>query len=181
MKTITKLCQFCKNQFEVLLKVHKRGHGKFCSRSCSSKFTKWKLSKDIQPNCICAICNISFYRSPSDLKQSKSGIYFCSKKCKGQAQRLGSGFESMLPSHYGASRGIESNNYRNKALAFYEHKCDVCNWNTYPEVLEVHHKDNNSKNNTLENLQILCPTCHDVNHFLNKTGKYSLKKPPSTV
>lgn len=176
MKTIVKSCQFCKKHFEASLKEHKRGNGLFCSRSCASKFTRWKLSKDVQPNCTCAICNASFYRSPSDLKQSKSGIYFCSKKCKGQAQRLGAGFEIMLPSHYGAASGVESKNYRSKALAALEHKCYTCGWQTHPEVLEVHHKDGNSNNHVLENLQILCPTCHDVHHFLSKTGKYSLKR-----
>ena len=46
-------------------------------------------------------------------------------------------------------------------------KCELCGWgeinsftNTLP--LEVHHKDGNYKNNTEDNLQLLCPNCHSL-------------------
>jgi 5-methylcytosine-specific restriction endonuclease McrA len=31
--------------------------------------------------------------------------------------------------------------------------------------LTVHHKDRNRKNNTRENLEILCPICHAIEHL----------------
>lgn len=42
-------------------------------------------------------------------------------------------------------------------------KCEVCGlseWMGMPIPLELHHKDHNRYNNSLDNLQILCPTCH---------------------
>lgn len=44
-----------------------------------------------------------------------------------------------------------------------ENKCEICGiteWMGKPLVCHLHHIDGNNKNNTLENLQILCPNCH---------------------
>ena len=44
-----------------------------------------------------------------------------------------------------------------------EKKCEICgmtHWLEQEIPLELHHKDGNHFNNSLENLQILCPNCH---------------------
>ena len=44
-----------------------------------------------------------------------------------------------------------------------EAKCEICGlteWNGLPIPLELHHIDGDHYNNSLENLQILCPNCH---------------------
>ena len=44
-----------------------------------------------------------------------------------------------------------------------EHRCECCGineWMGKPISLQLHHIDGNNKNNTIENLQILCPNCH---------------------
>lgn len=44
-----------------------------------------------------------------------------------------------------------------------DHKCECCGnteWNNKPIPLQLHHIDGNHSNNTLENLQLLCPNCH---------------------
>ena len=44
-----------------------------------------------------------------------------------------------------------------------EYKCECCGiseWNGKPITLQIHHKDGDHLNNTLSNLQILCPNCH---------------------
>lgn len=38
--------------------------------------------------------------------------------------------------------------------------CGIDNWKGYPITLELHHLDGNRYNNSLDNLQILCPNCH---------------------
>lgn len=43
------------------------------------------------------------------------------------------------------------------------HKCECCGlseWLGQPITLEVHHVDGDRLNNSLDNLQILCPNCH---------------------
>ena len=53
-----------------------------------------------------------------------------------------------------------------------EYKCECCGiteWNGKPIVLQIHHKDGDNKNNTVENLQLICPNCHSqTNNFSNK-------------
>lgn len=38
--------------------------------------------------------------------------------------------------------------------------CGITEWNNKPISLPLHHIDGNSKNNQLDNLEILCPNCH---------------------
>ena len=53
-----------------------------------------------------------------------------------------------------------------------KHRCDRCGWRKVPEVLEVHHKDRNRRHNTRDNLELLCPTCHAIDHFNSKDGQF---------
>lgn len=50
------------------------------------------------------------------------------------------------------------------ALSFLRgHCCEKCNeeeWLGEPIPLEVHHKDGDSLNNEIDNLELLCPNCH---------------------
>jgi hypothetical protein len=52
------------------------------------------------------------------------------------------------------------------ALSFLRgHRCERCNseqWLGTPIPLEVHHKDGNSLNNEIDNLELLCPNCHTL-------------------
>lgn len=54
-----------------------------------------------------------------------------------------------------------------------ENKCEICgirNWNKKELNMQLHHIDGNSKNNSLSNLQMLCPNCHA------QTDSYAGKK-----
>ena len=108
--------------------------------------------------CICDYCGKEFLRTPSKLEKSKSGLHFCSRECKDNAQRMGSGkdFDNMRPDHYGTT----TKNYREKAFKEYSHECAVCGYNEDKDILEVHHIDENRENNEIDNLIILCPICH---------------------
>lgn len=60
---------------------------------------------------------------------------------------------------------IKPSKLKNKLIKenILENKCDVCgltNWLDKPIVLQLHHIDGNPNNNSLENLQLLCPNCH---------------------
>lgn len=63
------------------------------------------------------------------------------------------------------SKDIQSNKVRIKLLeeGYKEYKCECCNnkeWLGKPIPLELHHKDGNRNNNSLENFELLCPNCH---------------------
>ena len=38
--------------------------------------------------------------------------------------------------------------------------CGISDWNDKPLVLELEHKDGNADNNSVENIELLCPNCH---------------------
>lgn len=43
--------------------------------------------------------------------------------------------------------------------------CERCSYNENIQILGVHHKDRNRKNNDLSNLEVLCPNCHSLEHM----------------
>lgn len=70
-----------------------------------------------------------------------------------------------LEEYLATSVDIQSNKVRIKLLAegLKEHKCEYCGLETWlgrPIPLELHHKDGNRHNNTIENFALLCPNCH---------------------
>lgn len=60
---------------------------------------------------------------------------------------------------------IQTYKLKNRLLkeGVFEHYCMCCHlkeWMDNPISLELHHIDGNNKNNSLNNLQLLCPNCH---------------------
>lgn len=158
-----KFCVYCNGNFL----VRKKSKRKYCSRKCSHR------AREQRVDVICYECGETTQKRKSQLSKSKHGFNFCSRTCKDLSQSLKGKCEEIRPSHY----GIGHSNYRNFALENYESKCYSCGYNKYPEVLHVHHIDKNRKNSTLDNLEILCPTCHMENHFIEKTGPWKIKSP----
>lgn len=167
MKLINKKCLTCDTDFEARLSEHNRGGGNYCSLSCSSKKIRNK-----EPNVTCSYCLDKFYKSKSKINKSKSGLVFCCREHKDLAQKLNSGITGLQPSHYGT--GIT--NYRKIAFENKELKCNRCGYDKHQVVLHVHHIDRDRTNSHLDNLEILCPTCHEVDHFLNSDGRYRANK-----
>ena len=68
--------------------------------------------------------------------------------------------------YYLANQGfIKTSKLKEKLLkeGIKENKCEICGiteWNGKPLVMQLHHIDGNNKNNSLDNLQMLCPNCH---------------------
>lgn len=172
-----KNCKQCNKEFERYerTKIRSPHEGQFCSQRCASHYTiAHKPKLEHKPNVMCAYCNKSFYKSESRQAQSKSGLYFCCRAHKDAAQRIG-GISEIMPPHYGTGTG--KNTYRD---IFFrkspELRCQICSYNAVPEILQVHHKDCNRSNNSHSNLTLLCPTCHEVEHFRDKTGRWKPKE-----
>lgn len=172
MKTISKICLHCDNEFQGSLKEHRRGNAKFCSQLCACSYRTANV-KPQEPNCECAQCSKPIYKSPSKMKAAKSGLMFCSRTCKEKAQMIG-GMKEIQPDHYGKAKGRWT--YRDKAFETHPKKCIRCGYDEHPEILEVHHKDRNRSNNSSENFEVLCPNCHMWEHYINKDGRYTRSK-----
>lgn len=73
--------------------------------------------------------------------------------------------KTTLQEYLDTSIDIQTSKIHKKLLDEHikEYKCENCGnttWLGNPIPLEVHHKDGNRHNNTIENFVLLCPNCH---------------------
>ncbi|MFH1854846.1 MAG: HNH endonuclease signature motif containing protein [bacterium] len=147
-------CGICKKTFYAKPCHIKLGYCKYCSKSCQAKAQK--KGKD----CKCAICRQEIYRSPQDLKRSKSGKFFCSKSC--QTLWRNKYFSGDKHPNW---KGGDNQLYRQKLMGSKTPKvCVKCGFKDI-RVLSAHHVDRNRKNNQISNLVWLCRNCHFLEHF----------------
>lgn len=149
-KRITKTCNFCGRVFDT-----KSYNAKYCSFSCSCKTRTKRIPFK------CEQCGKE--TSTLESKFKKAIRHFCSKKCVNMF------FKGTT------IRGTFNNNghngksyikpYRRLALEHFKRKCCICGYNKHEHLLHAHHKDCNKKNNVIENLLLLCPTCHGEEHL----------------
>lgn len=99
----------------------------------------------------CALCGKEIERTLSQVEKNQTGYYYCCRE-------HGNLHKNLLRQKNG--EWDNSSNYRLKAFNTYEHKCACCGWDEDKRILEVHHIDGNRNNNKIDNLIILCPTCH---------------------
>jgi 5-methylcytosine-specific restriction endonuclease McrA len=132
-------------------------------------------------------------------------VRFCSLACYGEGKK-GEGnpywgkkhsdetIRKMLehPNRYFFPKGSENYNYlkphkpkvgatdsswRSYLLIVRGAACERCGYSEYPRILQIHHKDRNRKHNSEDNLIILCPNCHHVDHLLGSDGPYKPARP----
>ncbi len=133
-------CKICGKKFEHI--SSRANKAKYCSRKCYYKSLKNKGSKKF----ICKFCRKEFLDSPS-----KKRIY-CSRAC------INKDYKTKWKKDFKDIKKIM------KIRNMIKH-CDRCGFSEYPEILSIHHKDNNPKNNDITNLEILCPNCHSIRHL----------------
>lgn len=172
---LTRTCDYCQKPYLAESRYLNRGQGRYCSQSCSAVAIGLKNRVIHEPNLECALCGIAFYRQPSHQVKSKSGLFFCCRAHKDEAQRI-DGLKEIHPDHYGSTQ-----RYRDIAFRLYPHCCARCGYDKHPEILEVNHKDVDRSNNAAENLEILCPNCHEEFHFTTQTGKWGPRNRGSGV
>jgi len=143
-----------------------------------------------KPNTKCTVCKKNVYRRPIEIEKS-GGKSFCSMKCYGISCRkeipcivcgvlILSGLNKKTCSRSCSNKnriGIQYkiNRPKDKVVSIKRIKvrllklrggvCERCNYSK-TKILEIHHKNRNRKNNTFENLELLCPNCHAEEHRL---------------
>ena len=159
-KPVKFLCNIHNIEFEALAECFMRG-AQDVRAICPQCWEERRIleRKNFYTKVKCAYCGKDFDKKISSLSNSKSGLYFCCREHKDLAQRIESGqiFSSLRPSHYGKDIIM---NYRKTAFEVYPHKCFICGWDEDEDILEVHHLNENHSDNRVENLRIICPTCH---------------------
>lgn len=161
------ICEYCSKEFNkkpsrvAITKHH------YCSAECRNKGSKQtkKTGKTVQ----CKECDRDVYKNPSELKKSKNGNHFCGRSC--------------AQTYYGKTHRGENHpnyvngegKYRDYAFRELDHKCNRCEFDSYTSILQVHHKDHDRQNNDIDNLEILCPNCHMIEHIEDYKG--TMNKP----
>ena len=84
------------------------------------------------------------------MANSKTGRFYCCKL------------------HQKKWRTHKKTSYRKMAFDNLPHVCDDCGYDKLKDILEVHHVNFNHGDNWVENLRILCPTCHRELHYMAK-------------
>lgn len=145
------------------------------------------------PNTKCTVCGKAIYRRPAETEKSGSHAY-CSQKCYGISCRkeipciiCGKMILSSLnkktcsracANTHRAGIGYKNGSPKDKVksqralkLRLMEIKGRVCERCGYSkvEILQVHHKNRNRKDNQMGNLEIICPNCHFEEHYLEKS------------
>lgn len=142
-----KVCTECCVDFWV--PKHRVERTKTCSLECRGKSAQNRIKAK------CAWCGKEHEKTESKAKLSKSGLLFCSRSCKDEAQQIG-GLKEIQPAHYGTGKF----EYRTRAFRHYKAECSKCGYNEKKKMLDVDHIDSNRENNELDNLQVLCVWCH---------------------
>lgn len=146
------------------------------------------------PNCVCVICKVALYRRPFQLEK---GPVFCSRECSNKRH---SNLRKPCPicgivmkwgvrhcsrtcsnkSRTGLKYGVGAPNDK---VSKYQKlktvlvnvrgaKCNRCDFNVI-EVIEIHHilEQCNNGSDDPDNLELLCPNCHALHHYLTKSKK----------
>lgn len=142
-----------------------------------------------KPNTKCIICEKQIYRRPFEIENTK-GRVFCGAACYGASCRKenfctvcrkailasmnkktcsrGCANKNRAGINYKINRPndkvLSSRNLKNKLLEERGEKCERCSYKK-SEILQVHHKNRNKIDNSLENLELICPNCHYEEHY----------------
>ena len=136
---ITASCEECSTMFSHI--ASRANKAKYCSSMCYHK----AMSRKGTVEYVCAHCNVKFLDSPSRKRK------YCSRACINKAEKT-----NWAPKATTVRKTMQQ---RKMIIA-----CERCGYKEHPEILGVHHKDRNRKNNNLEILEVLCPNCHSLEH-----------------
>lgn len=113
---------------------------------------------------VCETCGSNFYRYPSRIRAAEAKGYkirYCSHKCYDRRGEKNIGW---------SGGGLD---YWRKSLIKAVGKCEYCGYDEVLGILQIHHHDRDRSNNTRENLKLLCPNCHALDHYHAKDGIFT--------
>jgi hypothetical protein len=158
-------CKTCGILFKKTLTEYNKTKNHFCSHSCSAKYNNEKRGIEKY----CEVCNKKLITY-----QKK----YCSYKCQGEGKT-----KIIFTKIDNGNATLYHVNYRNYLIDKYGEKCMKCGWSeTHPITgkvpVQMNHKDGNSENNSLDNLELLCPNCHSLtpNYGSLNTGNGRTKR-----
>jgi HNH endonuclease len=195
----TRTCKACGASFE----VKPASNAQFCSISCFNGSPYHHHGRTSKSPLIvaCERCGKQFRRHNGHINQRFCSVtcvrdsrpsprtFFCKHCGKNVTQKLGQKdkqfcsvscarkYANDLKRETNRKNGIYPNSREAKrAILETSAGCVRCGWSNITEILEIHHRDLNRGNNHISNLELLCPTCHTMEHYLTGTGQFTNNK-----
>jgi len=148
----TLICKNCNKEYHV--PKYREAISKYCSRECQNHGQYESITK------VCPCCNKKFTVSNSRVRK-----IFCSSTCRHHTNITTIERRKAAKRYSNIRRGTaKSSTLRKFVFSNKEKKCESCGYDEYDFCLDVHHKDENPINNSLENLIVLCAHCHRKLH-----------------
>lgn len=135
----------------------------FCSNSCSASYNN---KKRINNKKECLNCGLV-------IKNKKK---YCNNQCQRQYER-----KLIFEKIQNGDTTLYEKNYKNYLIYKYGEKCMKCGWSERHPItdkvpIQLEHKDGNSENNNLDNLELLCPNCHSLTETFGALNKGNGRK-----
>lgn len=142
------ICENCGNIFRSRIKEKR----KYCSQSCAASINNIKFPKKIKilTQKYCLNCG------------KKTRKKYCSCNCQHEYQQ-----KEINQKIENGNMSLSERAYKKYLIKKYGEKCMKCGWDkrhpiTQKVPIELEHKDGNSENHNLNNLELLCPNCHSL-------------------
>jgi hypothetical protein len=144
-------CECCGKKINGLISDNR----KYCSQSCAAKINGSKYPKRVGNDRIIECINCG-----KALKNKYSK--YCSFECNIEHKK-----HILYERVKNVDENLSHRQYKKYLISMYGEKCMICGWCEKNErsgkiPIELEHIDGNSKNNSLENLKLLCPNCHSL-------------------
>ena len=145
---------------------------KYCSESCKNRSKYLTEGHDV----VCQYCGKIF-------KSRNPNRKFCSNECSAKYRA-----KTFLNKWLSDSIAINPNQVLPKSIREFlfdrsKYKCEECGFEGYNKttnntILQIHHINGDSSDNSLGNLKVLCPNCHAMteNYMALNKGKSSRDK-----
>lgn len=177
---LTKNCKRCSTEY-----VTKSKAAKYCEdckilnkkEDAARRYQRNKKGEDLIKHCLDCGIKIDIVNKPntkrckecslkaSKISHKKYGDIYREEKL-GQKVGVGSGNnQGEHTTHHSYKNGTGS--YRTVGKKYLGQFCNRCNVNINFEkrgMFAIHHKDHDRKNNDLNNLELLCKRCHQLEH-----------------
>jgi predicted restriction endonuclease len=102
---------------------------------------------------------------------------YCDNKCQAEFQNKAK-YEKLQDGQIEGLGNLDSvaRTAKRYLIKLHGNKCMVCGWDevnpfTGKVPVELNHKDGNPENNSIDNLEILCPNHHSLSEFHKSRGK----------
>lgn len=183
----SKKCLFNRNPYEPCAECGELcpKSRKYCSSVCAGVGRKrgdWENRKALHPyvnveqciraketdpiDCICSSCEKPFQVKYSTIRRkwrSNPKKVICTP-CQVESQRIKDTSKASRSNYKHITKRVKEDRGR----------CDECKLRFFP-LLDVHHKDGDRKNNSSENLEVLCKNCHACRHLIKRKGKWAFQ------